>query len=239
MGIFDFLFSGGENSQLKKHIKRLSNLNAQQEERLLSAQWLADNGCDEAISGILKRFSLTYEKRMKDIEEKEHLYKLLISIGKDTVEPTKSWLRKNNNFAIPLRLIEHFEGKDQTVDLLLELLGLEIDPFKADKKCQLIIKLGDYVNDKMVMQVSGCLKDYDEAVRLASIETLRLQKSPQVKEAFLLALANPKEESNRMRIRLAEIFQQNKWDLGEQSEAISQNPPVDWVVTENHLLPEN
>ena len=41
MGFFDFLFSGGESSQLKKHIKRLNNLNVQQEERLMSVNgWL-------------------------------------------------------------------------------------------------------------------------------------------------------------------------------------------------------
>ena len=65
MGFFDF-FSGGEDSQLK-HIKRLTNLTPQ-EERLLSAQWLAEKGTPEALS-VTKRFSLVYEKLMKDLEE--------------------------------------------------------------------------------------------------------------------------------------------------------------------------
>ena len=89
MGFFDFLFSGGEDSQLKKHIKRLTNLNAPQEERLLSAQWLAERGTSEALTGLLKRFSLVYEKQMKDIEEKEYLYKLWRNQGESAVEPTK------------------------------------------------------------------------------------------------------------------------------------------------------
>jgi hypothetical protein len=238
MGFLDFLFSGGESSQLQKHIKRLNNLNAQQEERLLSAQWLADNGSQEAIAGIMKRFSLTYEKRMKDIEEKEHLYRLLISIGPETVEPTKVWLRRNQNFAIPIRIIEKFDGKNKTVDFLLELLGLEMDPFKPEKKRQLIIKLGDYDDERMIEQVSACLEDYDEGVRLAAIETLHSQNNPKTKEALLETLANPQEESNRLRIRLAEIFQQCNWDLAEKGEILSQNPPVGWVVSNNRLIEE-
>ena len=239
MGFFDFLFSGGEDSQLKKHIKRLNNLNAQQEERLLSAQWLADNGSEEAILGILKRFSLTYEKRMKDIEEKEQLYKMLLGIGVSTVEPTKAWLRKNVNFAIPLRLVERFEGDDSTVAFLLELLSLEMDPFKPDKKRELIIKLGDYVNPTMIDQVSACLEDYDEGVRLAAIETLHAQNNPTVKPYLLSALANPEEESNRLRIRLAEIFQQCGWDLEDQAERLARTPPVGWTVKDNRLIPES
>ena len=175
---------------------------------------------------------------MKDIEEKEHIYKLLVSIGDATIEPTKAWLRRNTNFAIPIRLIERFEGKAKTVDFLLELLGLEMDPFKPEKKRQLIIKLGDYVDPRMIEQVSACLKDYDEGVRLAAIETLHSQSSPQTKDALLEALANPQEESNRLRIRLAEIFQQCNWDLGDQGERLTQNPPVGWTVSNNHLIIE-
>ena len=62
---------GGEAGQVKRHIKRLSNLNAQKDERAGSAHWLAENGSEEAILGLLKRFELTYEHRMKDTEEKK------------------------------------------------------------------------------------------------------------------------------------------------------------------------
>ena len=238
MGFFDFLFSGGENSQLKKHIKRLNNLNVQQEERLMSAQWLADNGSPEAISGLLRRFSLTYEKQMKDIEEKEYLLRMLIKIGDDVVEPTKQWLRKNNSFAFPLQLIEHFEGEDATIGFLLELLGLEMDPFKPEKKRQLIIKLGDYTDSRIISPVSACLLDFDEEVRLGAIETLAKQDATQTKDAFLEALANPEEESNRLRIRLAEIFHQRGWSLAEKAERLQSNPPVGWKVVEEKMVPD-
>jgi hypothetical protein len=237
MGFFDFLFSGGENSQLKKHIKRLNNLNVQQEERLMSAQWLADQASPEAIAGLLRRFSLTYEKQMKDIEEKEYLLRLLIRVGSSVIEPAKQWLRKNDNFAFPLQLVENFEGEEVTIAFLLELLGLEMDPFKPEKKRQLIIKLGDYTDSQMISPVSACLLDFDEEVRLRAVETLIKQDPSQTKDAFLNALANPEEESNRLRIRLAEIFHQRGWSLGEKAERLESNPPVGWMVTADRMVP--
>ncbi len=228
MGFFDFLFSGGEDSQLKKHIKRLNNLNAPQEERLLSAQWLAEKGSPEALQGMLKRFSLTYEKQMKDIEEKEYLYKLLRNNGESAVEPTKAWIRQNTAFAIPLRIVEEFEGDDKTVGFLLELLGQEMDPFKTEKKRQLIIKLGDFTDERIISPVSACLFDYDEEVRLASIETLHKQQSDACHESFVEALVNPEEESNRLKIRLAEVLEQRGWDLLDKGDRLINNPPVGW-----------
>ena len=230
MGIFDFLFSGGESSQLKKHIKRLNNLNAPQEERLASADWLADNGTNEAIEGLLKRFALTYEKQMKDIEEKEYLYGILKRVGTDALNPTKKWLRNNNAFAFPLRLIEDLEGEDATVLFLLELLGLEMDPFKTEKKKQLIIKLGDFVDVRIVSPVCACLLDYDEEVRLSAIETLSKQQSNEIHEPFVEALTHPDEESNRLKIRIAEIFEQRGLDLLDKGDRLTNNPPVGWKV---------
>lgn len=237
MGIFDFLFSGGEDSQLKKHCKRLQNLNAPQEERVASAQWLADNKSPEAIEGLLRRFSINYEKQMKDVEEKEHIYGLLRKIGKDVVIPSKDWLRKNSNFAYPIKLIEEFDGKENTVGFLLELLGLEMDPFKPEKKKQLIIKLGDYADPRIISPVASCLFDYDEEVRLMAVETLYKQSTDEYQTAMLDALSNPEEESNRLRIRIAEIAQKKNWDISAHAEKLTRNPPVGWHVVDGTLRP--
>ena len=129
MGFFDFLFGGSEDSQLKRHAKKVNNLNAQADERLASAQWLAENKSDDAIAALLKRFSLTYEQRMKDSDEKQAIYNLLESIGPKVTPATKAWIKKNDQFAIPLGLISRFEGEEAKVTSLLDLLGLEVDDF--------------------------------------------------------------------------------------------------------------
>ena len=235
MGIFDFLFSGGATSQLKKHIQRLNNLNTPQEERMASAQWLAQNKSPEAIDGLLRRFSLTYEKQMKDVEEKEYLYKLLLGIGADTIDPTKSWLKRNSNFAFPLRLLENLQGQEDTISFLMELLSLENDLFKPEKKKQLIIKLGDYNDSRIIEAVAPHIQDFDEEVRLAALETLHNQNDGSCHQILLEALCNPKEESNRLKIRIAEIFEQRNWNLKGQADQIAE-PPHGWTVQDDRLV---
>lgn len=234
MGFLDFLF-GGEAGQVKRHIKRLSNLNAQKDERAGSAHWLAENGSEEAILGLLKRFELTYEHRMKDTEEKDLVYNLLLGMGPKVAQPVRQWVHKNQNFAIPLRLLDHYEGSDAVVEVLLEMLGREVDPFKTEKKRQILIRLAEYRDPRIIERVPACLEDFDGEIRYAAAETLIAQETDAVRGALAAALANRQEESNRLRVRIAAIFQQRGWSLGEHTEAIADNPPVGWAVSGDRM----
>ena len=144
MGIFDFLFGGNKETQLKRHAKKVSNLNAQADEREASAQWLAEEGSPQAVAALLKRFSINYEQRMKDLNEKEYIYKLLERQGESVVEPAKEWMRRNINFAYPIQLVKKFEGEDVMIEFLLELLTLENDDFSPQKKLQLLSHLQNH-----------------------------------------------------------------------------------------------
>ena len=59
MGWLDW-FTGGEDAQVDRHVKRIKNLNAQAEDRVASAHWLASNGSERAVYGLLGRYSVTY-----------------------------------------------------------------------------------------------------------------------------------------------------------------------------------
>ncbi len=236
MGIFDF-FLGGEAGQLKRHVKRLCNLNAQKEDRNASAYWLAENGSPEAILGLLNRFDMTYEHRMKDTEEKQQVYNLLLGLGPGVCEVVRKWVRTHKSFAHPLRLIDHFEGEDAAVEVLLDMLGREVDPFKLEKKRQILIRLAEYRDPRIIERVPACLEDFDGEIRFAAAETLIAQESDAVRDDLARALANRQEESNRLRVRIATAFHQRGWSLGEHTEAIADNPPIGWRVTGDRISP--
>lgn len=238
MGLFDF-FSPSEDAQLKKHVKRVKNLNAQPEERQMSAHWLADNGSEAAVVGLLARFGMNYEQRMKDAKEKDFVYELLLDIGTSASDPIRAWSMKNTAFAYPLRVIEKVEGQQAAIDLLLEMLGREVDPFKPEKKRQILIKLADYHDERIVQRVPACLADFDEGIRYAAAEALLAQETDEVRADLAVALANREEESNRLRVRIAEAFHKRNWVLGESSEAVESRPPVGWTVRSGQLYPES
>lgn len=230
MGWFDWL-TGGEEGQVKRHVKRIRNLNAQAEDRTSSAYWLAENGTEEAVIGLLGRFTINYEHRMKDTEEKNLVTDLLRGLGKERIGgPIRAWCRKHEPFARPLSLVHDLEGPEAAVDLLLDMLGREVDPFKTEKKRQILIKLSDYVDDRICARVPACLEDFDEGVRYAAAEALISQDDAEVRNELAKALAKRDEESNRLRVRIAEAFHKRRWELGEHAEAVAERPPVGWLV---------
>ena len=235
VGFFDF-FRTGEAAQLKRHSKRLVNLNAQKEDRTASAYWLAENASEESIIGLLNRFNMTYEHRMKDSEEKQLVYDLLLGIGPVVTQPVRQWVRKNPSFAFPLRLIDHFEGPDAAVEVLLDMLGREVDPFKPEKKRQILIRLAEYRDERIIERVPACLEDFDGDIRYAAAEALIAQETDAVRDDLAKALANRNEESNRLRDRIAAVFEQRSWSLGEHTEAVTDNPPYGWAVNGERVI---
>lgn len=239
MGIFDFLTGGGE-SQLKRHAKRIGNLNSQAEDRLLSADWLAENGSEEAILGLLGRFTVTYEHRMKDTQEKDHVYRLLLEIGPKAAAPLRAWILVNSSFALPFNAYEHHAGPDAAIDLLVEVIGRENDPFKTEKKRQAVLRLAEYADSRVVDGAAPCLQDFDEGVRYAAVECLLKLEGHQdrVKDALLAALVRPEEESNRLRVRIAEQAQRRGWLLSaDAAAALDAHPVVGWVCDGGRMRP--
>ena len=237
MGWLDWL-TGGEDGQLKRHVKRIRNLNAQAEDRIGSAHWLAELGTEEAVIGLLGRFSINYEHRMKDTEEKNLVTELLRGLGQQKISgPIRAWCRKNEAFARPLSLVHDLEGKEAAVDILLDMLGREVDPFKTEKKRQILIKLSDYIDDRICERVPACLEDFDEGIRYAAAEALISQDVAEIRVDLARALARRDEESNRLRVRIAEAFHKRGWELGEHADAIEERPPVGWAVAEGMLRP--
>lgn len=236
MGLLDF-FTGGSEGQLKRHTKRAKNLNAQAEDREASLHWLASDGSEQAILGLLGRFNVTYEHQMKDLNEKTLVFELLEGLGDAVCDPIKTWARSAPQFARPLQLIHKFQGEETTVSFLIELLDAENDPFKPEKKRQILIRLAEFTDARIVPAIDPCLRDFDEGIRYAAVEAALTQPDASVQIALASCIADDKEESNRLRVRIAEAFHQRGWGLGEHAEAVADRPPHGWEVEGDRVLP--
>jgi hypothetical protein len=229
MGFFDFLKGGGE-SQMKRHAKTMANRDAQADDRTRSAEWLFENGTDEAILALCNRFKFTTENHMKDVDEKELVYGYLVDLGPKAVGPLREFMLRNAQFTYPLRVVEHFEGKEKAVDVLLQMLEKEKDPFKPEKKRQILLRLADFSDPRARDALVSELQDFDEGIRYAAAEALIGIDDPSVRTPLAQALAKSGEESNRLRVRIAEAFHQRSWPLGEHAAAVAQRPPTGFVV---------
>ena len=236
MGFMDFL-TGGSDGQLKRHTKRAKNLNSQAEDREASLHWLAQEGSEQAILGLLGRFNVTYEHQMKDLNEKQLVYDLLDELGEKVCDPIKTWAKTAPQFARPLQLVQKFEGEERTVAFLIDMLEGENDPFKPEKKRQILIRLAEYTDGRIMPAITACLRDFDEGIRYAAVEAVLAQPDESVRGELASCIADDKEESNRLRVRIAEAFHQRGWSLGEHSAAVAAEPPHGWTVTDGKLFP--
>ena len=120
MGLFDRFTKEGK---FMRHVRRMSDRDAQPEDREASARVLAEDGSPKAVMGLLSRFDIKVTQMMKDKQEKEFAYNLLLNVGKEKVErPIRAHFRKCKDYAWPLKLMVALEGQTAAVEQVYELL---------------------------------------------------------------------------------------------------------------------
>jgi len=236
MGMFDFFLS--DEKKIAKHQRRLTNRDSQPEDREASARWLVDQGSPQSLLSLLARFDVSLDHQLKDKGEKELIYALAASQGDKIVESLNVWLRKCKSVAWPLRLLEDLAGKEAAIVVACELLEIERerDDFKPTKKKALLIWLAGVRDDKCLVTASPFLEDFDEGVRYAAAEVIIAQKEDSGADALLTVLVNPEEESNRLKIRICEVFEQRKWSVGEAAPQLAETLPESFRVKGGRVM---
>lgn len=232
----NFLLS--EDRRIQKEQRRVTNRDLQPEDREAAYKWLADNGSGKALVALLTRFDMKLEHQMKDGDEKEYVFGLLLAHGPEKVErPVRAHLRRCRTIAMPLRLLSELKGDREAVEMAFELLDAERerDDFKPEKKIDLLVWLVDHKHERAVEVVSPFLRDFDEGVRFAAAEVLIGQgRDDQVRPLLEAVIANPKEESNRLRVRLYELFLKRGWKL-DQPDQVAEGLASGWQVVDGRI----
>ena len=123
MALFDFFLS--DEKKIAKHHRRLTNRDAQPEDRETSARWLIERGTPESLLSLLGRFDISLDHQIKDKVEKDLVYALAASQGETIDVPLRTWLRQCKHVALPLRLLEELSGRGDAITVVRELLEIE------------------------------------------------------------------------------------------------------------------
>jgi HEAT repeat protein len=106
--------------------------------------------------------------------------------------------------------------------------GYERDP---TKKIQLLNHLAGIKNARVAALVIPYLADMDEGVRYAAAESLLSQEDEAAaREPLLELFTSDKEESKRLRIRIADGFAQLGWPLGDKRAAVEKWLPETFQI---------
>ena len=163
MGLFGF---GG--NKVDGYVKKLTNAYVQTHERIRMLELLYEMGTDEAILGILKRFTFRTEASIVDEDEKELAYKLLVRSGSSAILPIERFVDGHEAVYWPIKALCEIAGIDAAVDLLLKVLdrSQERSGRVNEQKTQLVSNLRDFNHPRVLERLHQLVADEDEDVRI-------------------------------------------------------------------------
>lgn len=230
MGFSD-LFSkdGRELRAREKNIARAINKWSQSPDRLKALQSLSEDGSPEAIYGLLRRFGMMYDKTIDDEQEKEWVFEVLVEKGATVLGPLKKYLFSAESITWPLRLLDKVVAtKEEVIAMLEEVLARHEPGYERDptKKIQLMKHLEGIKHPRVSPLVLPYLADMDEGVRCGAVDALVAQADePAARVALLEHFVSDKEDSLRIRLRIAEGFADLGWALGDKRAAVEKVLP--------------
>ena len=231
MGMFDFFMS--PEKRMARHVRRLTNRDAQPEDRQASAEWLASEGSPRAILGLLSRFDMKLDHDIKNSTEIEAMISLVLSLRKDAVEPLKVWLRQCKAVTQPLEILVQLEGERVAIESCYDILARERESgndFKPAKKRAVLLWLAERRAEDIVEHAAPFLQDFDEGVRYAAAEAIAAAGDDAGRLPMLEALADPDEESNRFRARICDVFIQRSWTVTERAQDLPEILPTGYQI---------
>ena len=97
------LFS--KEKSLQKTIAKATNKLSQQVDRWGALEKLREDGTEEALFGLCKRFSITSMKGVEDEQEKAWVVDTLVEAGGASIQPLVRYMKSAEQLSFPLRVL--------------------------------------------------------------------------------------------------------------------------------------
>jgi hypothetical protein len=217
------LFS--KEKSLQKTIEKATNKLAQQPDRWGALERLRDDGTDDALFGLCKRFGVTSMKGVEDEQEKSWVSNVLVEKGMGSFNAVKRYIKGAEQLAFPLKVLERIADHDMIMKVVDETFASEVPGYvrMPDRRIDLIrwfTEWKDATDDEIVPRVTPYLPDFDENVRFTVIEGLG-RCAPDKTVGYLIdALVRPEEESGRIRRTVVEVLERTKAPLGSRADEV-------------------
>jgi hypothetical protein len=189
MGFLDFLFDKekAEQRKMAKLKKTLTNMYVQPSERSYIIAQLRDMASPDAIHVLLARYSENAPNTTVDLEEKEFVYDVLVTLGRETdigvEEIVKQHLRDTDERVNwPMRVLADILEYDDYIAFMIELLGSQGTEYQRDpeKKQEILIRALEFKSAELAEAIVPFLDDANDTIRFAAVDAAFAQEAPEV-----------------------------------------------------------
>lgn len=224
------LFS--KEKALQKTIEKATNKLAQQPDRWAALEKLKEDGSEDALVGLCKRFSITSMKGVEDEQEKLWVVDTLIARGEAALPAVVRYMKTAEQLAFPLRVLEGIASRDKVLEVVDGLFASEPPGYvrMPDRRIDLLRWFAEWkpaTDDEAVTRLSPYVTDFDENSRFAAIDGLAHRDPAKIGPPLIAALIRPEEESGRIKRAIVEVLETHKVPLGEHAakvEAVMNGP---------------
>ncbi|MBA3539320.1 MAG: hypothetical protein H0T79_06800 [Deltaproteobacteria bacterium] len=216
------LFS--KEKSLQKTIERATNKLSQQVDRMGALEKLREEGNDEALYGLCKRFSITSQKGAEDEQEKQWVMGVLVEKG--SLAPVIRYMKQSDHLAFPLRVVEQIADHDKILEIVDGLFATEPPGYvrMPERRIDLIRWFSDWkvgTDDEVLSRLTPYLVDFDENVRFSVVDGIASRTPEKIAPPLIDALLRPEEESGRIKRTIVEVLEKSKAPLGDRADAVA------------------
>jgi HEAT repeat protein len=225
-------------SQIDRQIKKLVHPHGESANRMAAVDQLLEWNTPESIAAILKRFTIVASPATLDLEEKQHVCNLLIGVGRDIVDPLKTFLLREVQVYWPATALQGVLGEEEFKETMAEiLLHLQNSYVRvSDQKRDLIRQVHGLDHPRLFEIAENFLTDASDDVRIAAAEYLFSVPNDQRRSAILEAIF-AEEQSARFWLRFAELAAQKNWKVpSNHREQMQKQLPPDFYMTSHGEL---
>ncbi|MBX3158520.1 MAG: hypothetical protein KF773_21300 [Deltaproteobacteria bacterium] len=218
------LFS--KEKALQRTIDKATNKLSQQVDRWGALEKLREDGTEEALFGLCKRFGITSTKGVEDEQEKNWVVDTLVAVGPAVLVPLRRYMAKANEIAFPLRVLERVASREKVLEIADELFAAEAPGYvrMPEKRIDLLRWFGEWkpgTDDEVVARLTPYVTDFDENSRFAAIDGMAARDPGKIGPVLIEALTRPDEESGRIKRQIVEVLEKAKVPLGDKAQAVA------------------
>ncbi|HEX4450722.1 MAG TPA: HEAT repeat domain-containing protein [Kofleriaceae bacterium] len=211
---------------LQRTIEKATNKLAQQPDRWGALEKLREDGTEDALFGLCKRWSVTSLKGVEDEQEKAWVVDILIEKGSAVLAPLIRYMKTADQLSFALQVLDKVADHDKQLAVVDELLATEPPGYvrMPDRRIDLIKWFGEHKgmsDDDVIPRLAPYLADFDENSRFGAIEGLANHDPARIVNPLIDALIRPEEESGRIRRTVVEALERTKAPLGERASAVA------------------
>lgn len=202
----------------QRHRKHIKNRFGQGEDRSRAIQFFKDLGGTEGCQGLLERFMVNVEPSIKDEEEKQDVFDILVGFGNQVIPAVETYLNRKDSASVPitwpLKVLSAVAEPEEAVEVIkraLDNLGTSYTR-EPERKVLLVSQLAEYDHPDVVPALIPFLRDHRDEVQLEALTALTRRHDDTAREAVLQLLVDD-DTPARLRAAVADSMSALGWTV--------------------------